>query len=148
MANVNLIDSSNIEVKQNGSNISLDLGSEVVVDSIRTKNMFDSSYINNRWVSFSGSIVDAANANARKIFCASGDTFTLSATFSSSDSNNIIAMAFYNASGTLLNRYVATNSTTLTLTETAPNNTSYMYVGHYSNLPTTIQLETGSTATT
>lgn len=41
MANVNLIDSSNIKVKQNGSNISLDLGSEVVVDSIRSKNMFD-----------------------------------------------------------------------------------------------------------
>ena len=124
------------------------IAGETVVDSIRTKNMFDSSYINNQWVSFSGSIVDAANANARRISCSSGDTFTLSATFSSSDSNNIIAMAFYNASGTLLNRYVATNSTTLTLTETAPNNTSYMYVGHYSNLPTTIQLETGSTATT
>ena len=146
---VNLINSNNIEVNQDGNDISLDLTEETVVDSIRTKNMFDSSYINNQWVSSSGSIVEGATgANARRISCSSGDTFTLSATFGSSDSNNIIVMAFYNASGTLLNRYVATNSTTLTLTKTAPSNTSYMYAGHYTNLPTTIQLEKGNIATT
>lgn len=146
-----LTNDSNFAVTNADNNFSVGqtIAGETVVDSIRTKNMFDSSYINNQWVSYpSGSIVDAANANARRISCSSGDTFTLSATFGSSDSNNIIVMAFYNASGTLLNRYVATNSTTLTLTETAPSNTSYMYVGHYSNLPTTIQLETGSTSTT
>lgn len=41
MANVNLIDSSNIKVTQSSNNISLDLGSEVVVDSIRSKNMLN-----------------------------------------------------------------------------------------------------------
>jgi hypothetical protein len=39
MANVNLIDSSNIKVTQSNNNISLDFGSETVVDSIRSKNM-------------------------------------------------------------------------------------------------------------
>ena len=41
MANVNLIDSSNIKVTQSSNNISLDLGSEVVVDSIRSKNLYN-----------------------------------------------------------------------------------------------------------
>ena len=68
---------------------------------LEQKNMFDSSYINNQWVGSSGSIDPVTGANARKYSCKSGDTFTLSATFGSSNSNNIIAMAFYNASGTL-----------------------------------------------
>ena len=47
MANVNLIDSSNIKVTQSNNNISLDFGSETVVDSIRSKNLYnkDTTYV-------------------------------------------------------------------------------------------------------
>ena len=73
-------------------------------------------------------------------------TFTLKATYSTTDTqNNIIAIAFFNSSNTLIER--TANNTTLEITSTAPANTAYMYAGHYVGKPTTIQLEQGGTAT-
>lgn len=64
MANVNLIDSSNIKVTQSNNNISLDLGSEVVVDSIRSKNMCNISS-SGLFTNGSGTVVaDSAYYNA------------------------------------------------------------------------------------
>jgi len=78
---VNLIDSSNIEVKQSGSDISLDLGSEVVVDSIRTKNMLDSSTI------VQGDITNAYSTlrmSSRQVLWLETGTYTFSTNMSSS----------------------------------------------------------------
>ena len=152
--NLSMINSNNdttFEVDGPTGNITTsgDIASkDVVVESIRCKNMFNNHLINNQWVNTSGGIDAASNSSTQKFFCQAGDTFTLKATYSSSGNTNIIVMAFYNSSGTLLNRQVQTNSTTLTITATAPNNTYYMLAGHYSNIPTTIQLEKGNNATT
>ena len=112
------------------------------------ENLFDDSTLNNKWVAQNGTIHPATGANCIKYNCNADDTYTLSATFGTSNSNNIIVMAFYNSSDTLLNRYIATTDTSLTMTYTAPANTSYMYAGHYGIVPTTIQLEKGSKANT
>lgn len=108
------------------------------------ENLFDDSTLNNKWVAQNGTITSATGANCIKYNCSANDTYTLSATFGTSNSSNIIVMAFYNSSDTLLNRYIATTNTSLTMTYTAPANTSYMYAGHYGVVPTTIQLEKGS----
>jgi len=111
------------------------------------KNLFDESIINNLWTFADGTISAWTGTCIQKYKCSEGDTFTLKATYSTTDTqNNIIAIAFFDSSNTLIGR--TANNTTLEITSTAPANTAYMYAGHYVGKPTTIQLEKGSTATT
>ena len=106
------------------------------------KNLFDDSEKSNTWVALDGSISSIDEANIIKYKCQSGDTFYLNATFDDPNSNSIIVIAFYDSDDNLLNRYVNLNQTSLSLNKTAPNNTAYMYAGHYSIIPTTIMLST------
>ena len=119
----------------------------IIVDSIHSKNMFNEQNTNNLWIDGSGNISTTTGCTLQKFSCESDEIYTISATFSSG-TNATIVIAFFDNNNTLLNRYTASDLTTLTLTKTAPANSSYMYVGHYTNIPTTMQLEKGSSATT
>ena len=113
------------------------------------KNLFDDNTLNNTWINSNGTIsTTATGANCIIFNCKENDTFTLSATFNQASASGIILIAFYDSNNTLLNRYALANNTSLSMTYTAPANTSYMYAGHYLDKPTTIQLEKSSSATT
>lgn len=112
------------------------------------KNMFDDSIVTNLWSEYStNKIVSANGANLHKFNCKQGDTFTLKATYDSASSNSVILIQFFDSNDNSLGRYASANDTTLTLTKTAPANTSYAYMGRYLNTPTTIQLEKNNQAT-
>lgn len=128
-------------------NIEVVTGNQVV--DIHGKNLFDDSSINNKWISSNGEISTITGSNIVKYNCAPNDKFTLTATYSNiGGTGEIIAMAFYDINDNLLSRQAIGFQTTLTLTMTAPANTSYMYAGHYTVSPSTIQLEKGNQATT
>lgn len=143
MANVNLIDSSNIEVKQNGSNISLDLGSEVVVDSIRSKNLYNknSTYVtggNNQNISN----VTLLKPNTNYYF-KSGKSYT--------------GVVLYDSNGTQTRSLGGGSSTTIEIGFTTQSNEVKAILTFYSGQSnvdistfdfTGIQLEEGTTATT
>lgn len=114
------------------------------------KNLFDDSTNNNKWINSSGTIVDTTGANVIKYNCMANDKFTLTATYSTigGAGTEIIAMAFYDKNDNLLSRQAIGYQTTLTISMTAPANTSYLYAGHYVAEPNTIQLEKGSSSTT
>lgn len=113
------------------------------------KNMFDDSIVTNIWSEYStNKIVSANGANLHKFNCKQGDTFTLKATYNSASSGGVILIQFFDNNDNSLGRYASANDTTLTLTKTAPANTSYAYMGRYVNTPTTIQLEKNNQATT
>ena len=105
-------------------------------------NLFDDTTVNNKWISVQGNIIDNLGANSIKYNCASNETYSLSAYWNNENNSNIIAIAFYNSSDTLLDRQVLVNSGTITAT--APANSSYMYAGHFTNKPTTIKLQKGT----
>lgn len=111
------------------------------------KNLFDNSVINNHWVLLNGMVIDESNASIVKKTCNSGDNFTISATFNSINNNNIIMIAFYDSNNNLLARKAESNQKELVVTATAPDNTAYMYAGHYNIVPVQIQLEEGGEAT-
>lgn len=108
----------------------------------RGKNLFDDTILNNNWITVQGTIIYAEGANSIKYKCNSGETYSLTAYYENKRDNDIFAIAFYNSNDILLERQVLTYSGTITAT--APANSSYMYVGHYLNKPTTIQLEKGN----
>ena len=112
------------------------------------KNLIDNSTNNNVWIFSDGSFTTSNGSNVIKRECSYGDTFTISATFESASSSGIILIAFYDENNNMLARYTAVNDTSLSLTKTAPQNTKYIYAGHYKANPTTIQLEKSSSAST
>ena len=139
---VNLIDSSNIEVKQSGSDISLDLGSEVVVDSIRTKNLYnkDTAYVsgaNNQ--NINNTILLKPNTN---YYFKSGKSYTEIKLYDSNETQT---------------RSLGGSDTTTEIGFTTQSNevkATFIFFSGQSNVDistfdfTGIQLETGSTATT
>ena len=109
-------------------------------------NLFDDSIKSNTCLNQSGNIVAENNANIIKVNCKSGDFYTIRATFSTASNSGVIVLAFFDENDNLLNRYATSNGTTLTLSKEAPTNTAYLYAGHYNIIPTTIQLEKNSSA--
>lgn len=109
------------------------------------KNLFDKNNVNGLWLNMQGNFTTYGKSHIEKYDCKAGDEFTIKATFSDTSSDNIVLMAFFDNSGNLLER--TANNTTYIISKEAPANTAYMYAGHYINIPNTIQLEQGSTAT-
>lgn len=153
MANVNLIDSSNIKVTQSGNNISLDLGSETVVDSIRTKNMFDKSTIvqQNREGNYSTN-----RLSTRQVLFLEAGTYTFStnmpntynyelATFPNPLPNNesFIYDSGWQSSGTLTFTLSSSGYFAINFKKSDGSNLVVSDINSYN-----FQLETGSTATT
>ena len=98
-------------------------------------NLFDNSVVSNQWLNVSGNVVSATGSTLQKIDCQSGDKFIFNATFSTATASDVIVMAFFDSNDTLLGRYTSGQTNNATITQTAPSDTAYMYVGHYTNTP-------------
>ena len=111
------------------------------------ENIFDDNKNNNIWINQNGDkITTEVGSNCLKYNCSERDTFTISAKFDVVNGSSIILIAFYDKNDNLLARNVALNNEKLTLTKTAPAQTSYMYAGHFINKPVEIKLEKGNKA--
>jgi hypothetical protein len=106
------------------------------------KNLFEVAN-DNKWLNGSGVIIDDSDsAVSQKISLAAGIMLTLS----TAETGNALAMCFYDASGTLLQRTAQAN--VKSITTTSPLGTSYMYAGRYKKAGgENVLLEFGSTAT-
>ena len=140
------INATNLNILGNGvANIGTSVDSSYNTNLIKSKNLFDENITTNLWSQYgTGVITNVANANLQRFNCEAGDTFTLSATFSTSSNDTVILIAFYDINGNVLDR--TTQNTTFNLTKTAPTNTAYMYAGHYTIKPTQIMLNKGDEA--
>ena len=116
--------------------------------SVCGKNIFDDSVITNLWSNYeTQQIITVNGTNLHKYNCKYGDAFSLSATFETASGNGAILIQFFDKNDNNLGRYAISNNTTVTLTKTAPENTSYAYIGRYLSTPTSIQLEKNSQVT-
>ena len=75
------------------------------------------------------------------------DVFTLSATYSEKSDRNIIVVSFRDSSDNNLSRRAVSSNTSLSVTSTAPAGTKSVCFARFTETPTTIQAESGSTAT-
>lgn len=110
---------------------------------ITGRNLIDEAHKTNKWVNQNGAVVTSTGSNCIKIECQAGDKISTFATFATESATGIIVVAFYDENGNLLNRIVRVNRTELTITGTAPANTSYAYAGHHTDAPTQIQVQRG-----
>lgn len=113
------------------------------------KNIFDDSNVTNLWSDYNTQkIINQNGSNLHRYECSQGDTFTIQATFESASGQGAILIQFFDKDGNSLGRHAYSNSTSLTLTRTAPANTSYAYMGRYLVAPATIQIKRSSQGTT
>ena len=143
---VNLIDSNNIKVNQDGKDISLDLAGETVVDSIRTKNMFDVNEARNGGIAIN-STSEALDYNTNSLTtswipCKPNTQYTISGGYNRS------RWQTKSSNGTIT--YGGENQTTITTNSTAQYLRFYYYcasgVVRPDNVPD-FQIEEGNTAT-
>ena len=143
---VNLIDSNNIKVNQDGKDISLDLAGETVVDSIRTKNMFDMNEARNGGIAIN-STSEALDYNTNSLTtswipCKPNTQYTISGGYNRS------RWQTKSSNGTIT--YGGENQTTITTNSTAQYLRFYYYyasgVVRPDNVPD-FQIEEGNTAT-
>ena len=109
-----------------------------------SENLFDDSTKNNTWVGKNGDYIffdRQPGANCIGFNCASGDTYTLSATFS--ETGGTILICFADANLNCLDYQLRDDSQNMSITATAPENTTVMYAGHNSKEPTSITLVKG-----
>jgi hypothetical protein len=149
MANVNLIDSSNIKVTQSNNNISLDFGSETVVDSIRTKNMFDKGNITTGLTyTNTGTTIGLAETFVQYTYISvkPNTKYTIGTTTDyTSDTNYRLQILEYNSSKTFIKRNQGL-SRTYTITTTA--NTYFVRLGASTITKDQLQFEESNTQTT
>ena len=153
---VNLISSEEIGITQTGSDIQLDLTGktgDLVVDSIRTKNMFNKESITKGYVISSTGAINSGSGYcySEYIPVKPNTQYTISRTFSgATGAEDLMRVAYYQSNKTFIDR---PNSADRPWTITTPNNCYYIrlsyqyeYSGNASN--TNIQVEEGSSATT
>lgn len=155
---VNLIDSTDISVQQTGSDIQLNINNKnklgnVVVDSIRTKNMFNiDSITTNNVISSTGVINYSAGFCYSEFIPVKPSTqYTISRTFSgTTGAEDLMRVAYYQSNKTFIDRPTSADRP---WTITTPNNCyyirlSYQYEANNNATNTNIQVEEGSSATT
>jgi hypothetical protein len=109
-----------------------------------SENLFDDSTKNNTWIAKNGDKIfhdRQPGANCIEFNCTSGDTYTLSATFSGTD--GAIVICFADANSNCLDYQLRSDSQNMTITATAPENATVMYAGHHYKEPTSITLVKG-----
>lgn len=133
---------------------------DLVVDSIRTKNMFGNYTIINGWIYGTGMRVNETNGNRMAfVKCEPNTTYTISrsvltGTFRVGDYTSIPIMTSSNVDYTLPKAIIEDNNAT-SITYTTSSTAQYLIV-HYGTIEdttlneslTTIQVEKGTTATT
>ena len=143
---VNASDMNEIKAKHNGvMNGSIPMGN-VVVDSIRSKNMFDkNAVITPGYLDNSGNLVTTdATLSCGNVFIPvkPSTTYTIS-----SSSSTVYRIAYYNSSKTFISRIFNDNAS-LNYTFTTPSNASYIKMaGTLTSVLNSLQIEEGSTAT-
>jgi len=113
-----------------------------------SKNLWNPNATTNYWIDVAGNLVEEANSRMVRIPANPNDVFTLSATYSEARNDNIILVSFRDSSDNNLLRQTAYANTSLSITLTAPAGTKSVCFARYKEIPTTIQAESGSTATT
>lgn len=110
------------------------------------KNLFGN--LQDKWVNTTGAITASQLGKVTQyIPCKSGDIFTISASFPTESSNNILVLSFRDVDNNNLGRYTVNKQKKLSLTKIAPTNTAYVVAGHYSNVPDWVMFEQNKTAT-
>ena len=105
------------------------------------KNLFDPTANVDKWLTTTGVISGSSGSVvSQKIYCSSGDNFTLSL----KEGTGTLAIAFYDATGRLLNRTGIGSASKLS--KTAPEGTVYMYAGRYYDNSSDVQLERSTAA--
>ena len=113
---------------------------DVVVDSIRTKNLFDKNRLWNAWINTQGNLVESASNRASDYI----DIHGMSHITISGSTTITVVDAFYDSSKTFVS-YVEVSTETATLQ--VPNNAYYIRVTVKPAALDTYQIEEGSTAT-
>lgn len=152
---VNLIDNEEIHVNQDGSDITLEIQADalkndnVVVGSIRTKNMFNESVVSTvKTFNSSGDIIPLTEGFVQEIYIPvkSSTEYTLSTNGDYTGTTNYrLIFCEYNASKGFIQRDIALSGTSYTITTTA--NTKYIRIGGNTVFIDALQLEEGDTAT-
>lgn len=113
---------------------------DLVVDSIRTKNLFDKNRLWNAWINAQGNLVESASNRASDYI----DVHSLDYITISGSTSDAVIEAFYNSSKTFVS-YVEVSSSSITLQ--VPNNAYYLRVTLKPSAVDTYQIEEGSIAT-
>ena len=151
---VNLIDSTDISVQQTGSDIQLNINNKnklgnVVVDSIKTKNMYNSANDKFGYVLASNGSESSSHGYLISGYIEVKPNTYYTISWVNSGGENLMRVGYYNSSKTFIDRPTGTSPYTFT----TPNNCyfiriSYQCIGNNQNTNSQVQVEEGSTATT
>ena len=110
-------------------------------------NLWNPNATSNYWINTEGNLIENANSRMVRVPANPDDVFTLSATYSEKSDRNIIVVSFRDSSDNNLSRRAVSSNTSLSVTSTAPAGTKSVCFARFTETPTTIQAESGSTAT-